>query len=102
MGNALRFLYGHCCKPSSGDSSDYAAAGSVSALAGDIFNFENTSEVNSKLLSTSHRSVIKTALDLLPIIANLDLKETLLSTILLCFIPVCVRVEGARRTQQAC
>ncbi|OMO75859.1 hypothetical protein COLO4_25814 [Corchorus olitorius] len=52
MGNALRFLYGHCCKPSSGgEPGSYAPHGvstanvGVSALADDIFQFENTSQV---------------------------------------------------------
>ncbi|KAJ8552663.1 hypothetical protein K7X08_020056 [Anisodus acutangulus] len=43
MGNALRFLYGHCCKPSA-DHSDSFTPG-VSALAHDLYNFEITSQV---------------------------------------------------------
>ncbi|XP_030540343.1 staphylococcal-like nuclease CAN2 [Rhodamnia argentea] len=52
MGNALRFLYGHCCKPSAAGDSDSlgphgvsAATVGVSALAQDLFNFEITSKV---------------------------------------------------------
>lgn len=41
MGNALRFLYGHCCKPST--DTDYQPG--VSALAHDLYNFEITSQV---------------------------------------------------------
>ncbi|KAF3948240.1 hypothetical protein ACB098_06G135600 [Castanea mollissima] len=52
MGNALRFLYGHCCKPTTaGDSESLghhgvsAATVGVSALAHDLFHFEITSQV---------------------------------------------------------
>lgn len=54
MGNALRFLYGHCCKPTTttgGDNGSLrphgisAATVGVSALAHDIFQFEITSQV---------------------------------------------------------
>ncbi|KAJ9128644.1 hypothetical protein P3X46_034659 [Hevea brasiliensis] len=52
MGNALRLLYGHCCKPTTtGDSESLgphgvsAATVSVSALAQDLFNFDITSQV---------------------------------------------------------
>ncbi|EEF41523.1 staphylococcal-like nuclease CAN2 [Ricinus communis] len=52
MGNALRFLYGHCCKPSTtGDSESLgphgisAATVGVSALAQDLFHFEINSQV---------------------------------------------------------
>ncbi|ESQ52751.1 hypothetical protein EUTSA_v10016915mg [Eutrema salsugineum] len=50
MGNALRFLYGKCCKPSTDDESlgphgVSAATVGVSALAHDLFNFEITSQV---------------------------------------------------------
>ncbi|KAG8651514.1 hypothetical protein MANES_07G136500v8 [Manihot esculenta] len=52
MGNALRFLYGHCCKPTTpGDSESLgphgvsAATVGVSALAQDLFNFDITSQV---------------------------------------------------------
>ncbi|PKI34422.1 hypothetical protein CRG98_045168 [Punica granatum] len=52
MGNALRFLYGQCCKPSAeGDSGSLGPHGvsastvGVSALAHDLFNFEITSQV---------------------------------------------------------
>ncbi|OIT22645.1 PREDICTED: staphylococcal-like nuclease CAN2 [Nicotiana attenuata] len=50
MGNALRFLYGHCCKPSA-DSDSLGHHGvthttvGVSALAHDLYNFEITSQV---------------------------------------------------------
>ncbi|CAN4103282.1 unnamed protein product [Withania somnifera] len=44
MGNALRFLYGHCCKPSA-DSDSLSYHHSVSALAHDLYNFEITSQV---------------------------------------------------------
>ncbi|KAF2296327.1 hypothetical protein GH714_037419 [Hevea brasiliensis] len=50
MGNALRLLYGYCCKPTTtGDSESLgphgvsAATVSVSALAQDLFNFDITS-----------------------------------------------------------
>ncbi|KDP21699.1 hypothetical protein JCGZ_03370 [Jatropha curcas] len=56
MGNALRFLYGHCCKPTTaGDSESLgphgvsAATVGVSALARDIFHFEITSQVPQEL-----------------------------------------------------
>lgn len=52
MGNALRFLYGNCCKPTtSGDSQSLGPHGitsssvGVSALAHDLVHFENTSQV---------------------------------------------------------
>ncbi|KAJ6891899.1 staphylococcal-like nuclease CAN2 [Populus alba x Populus x berolinensis] len=52
MGNALRFLYGHCCKPTTAGDSDSlgphgvsAATVGVSALARDLFHFEITSQV---------------------------------------------------------
>ena len=52
MGNALRFLYGHCCKPEAAGDSDSlgphgvsAATVGVSALAHDLFHFEITSQV---------------------------------------------------------
>ncbi|KAK4539055.1 hypothetical protein RGQ29_032009 [Quercus rubra] len=52
MGNALRFLYGQCCKPTTaGDSESLghhgvsAATVGVSALAHDLFHFEITSQV---------------------------------------------------------
>lgn len=52
MGNALRFLYGHCCKPSAAGDPDSlghhgvsAATVGVSALAQDLLNFEITSKV---------------------------------------------------------
>jgi endonuclease YncB( thermonuclease family) len=47
MGNALRFLYANCCKPTTSDD-PYAVSSStvgVSALAHDLFHFENTSQV---------------------------------------------------------
>ncbi|PPR96842.1 hypothetical protein GOBAR_AA23817 [Gossypium barbadense] len=50
MGNALRFLYGKCCKPSTSGDSDSVGppytttAPGVSALAYDHFNFETTSQ----------------------------------------------------------
>ncbi|XP_020885193.1 staphylococcal-like nuclease CAN2 isoform X2 [Arabidopsis lyrata subsp. lyrata] len=50
MGNALTFLYGKCCKPTTTDDSlgphgISAATVGVSALAHDLFNFEITSQV---------------------------------------------------------
>jgi hypothetical protein len=52
MGNALRFLCGHCCKPTeAGDSYSLgphgvsAATVGVSALARDLLHFEITSQV---------------------------------------------------------
>ncbi|KAB5538641.1 hypothetical protein DKX38_016174 [Salix brachista] len=50
MGNALRFLYGHCCKPETAGDSDSlgpvsAATVGVSVLAQDLFQFEITSQV---------------------------------------------------------
>ncbi|XP_061351715.1 staphylococcal-like nuclease CAN2 [Gastrolobium bilobum] len=52
MGNALRFLYGHCCKPTAAGDSDSlgphgvsSATVGVSALAHDLFHFEITSQV---------------------------------------------------------
>ncbi|KFK29803.1 hypothetical protein AALP_AA7G181300 [Arabis alpina] len=50
MGNALGFLYGKCCKPTTTDDSlgphgVSAATVGVSALAHDLFNFENSSQV---------------------------------------------------------
>ncbi|KAJ8764129.1 hypothetical protein K2173_005035 [Erythroxylum novogranatense] len=52
MGNALRFLYAHCCKPTvSGESESLGPHGvsttsvGVSALAHDLFNFEINSQV---------------------------------------------------------
>ncbi|KAK8978385.1 hypothetical protein V6N11_028388 [Hibiscus sabdariffa] len=55
MGNALRFLYGKCCKPSTTGDSDSVGppynttAPGVSALAHDLFNFEITSQVPEDL-----------------------------------------------------
>ncbi|VVB02892.1 unnamed protein product [Arabis nemorensis] len=50
MGNALRFLYGKCCKPTTDDESlrphgVSAATAGVPALAHDLFNFDITSQV---------------------------------------------------------
>ncbi|CAI0415590.1 unnamed protein product [Linum tenue] len=50
MGNALRFLYHNCCKPTAAGDYEYphaasAPAAGVSALAHDLFHFENTSQV---------------------------------------------------------
>ena len=50
MGNALGYLYGKCCKPTTDDDSlgphgVSAATVGVSALAHDLFNFEITSQV---------------------------------------------------------
>ncbi|AES99694.1 putative nuclease (SNase-like) [Medicago truncatula] len=45
MGNALRFLYANCCKPKTSDDDHPQSTVSVSALAHDLFNFENTSQV---------------------------------------------------------
>ncbi|KAK7320568.1 hypothetical protein VNO77_30172 [Canavalia gladiata] len=52
MGNALRFLYSHCCKPTAaGDSESLGPHGvssatvGVSALAHDLFHFDITSQV---------------------------------------------------------
>ncbi|CAN1325614.1 Uncharacterized 38.1 kDa protein [Linum perenne] len=58
MGNALRFLYHNCCKPTaSGDSDPYsvpphgvsASTVGVSALAHDLLHFESTSQVPAGL-----------------------------------------------------
>ncbi|XP_010537070.1 PREDICTED: staphylococcal-like nuclease CAN2 [Tarenaya hassleriana] len=54
MGNALRSLYGKCCKPTTADESlgphgVSAATVGVSALAHDLFNFEITSQVPEEL-----------------------------------------------------
>ncbi|CAN1812200.1 Uncharacterized 38.1 kDa protein [Linum perenne] len=58
MGNALRFLYHNCCKPTaSGDSDPYAVSPhgvsastvGVSALAHDLLHFESTSQVPAGL-----------------------------------------------------
>ncbi|TYI08339.1 hypothetical protein ES332_A10G292200v1 [Gossypium tomentosum] len=55
MGNALRFLYGKCCKASTSGDSDLVrtpcttTAPGVSALAHDHFNFETTSQVPEDL-----------------------------------------------------
>ncbi|CAJ1971069.1 unnamed protein product [Sphenostylis stenocarpa] len=52
MGNALRFLYSHCCKPTAaGDSDSLGPHGvssanvGVAALARDLFDFDNNSQV---------------------------------------------------------
>ncbi|KAJ4720154.1 staphylococcal-like nuclease CAN2 [Melia azedarach] len=52
MGNALRFLYGNCCKPSTEEDSGSlgphgvsASTVGVSALAQDLYHFEITSQV---------------------------------------------------------
>ncbi|MFQ6666252.1 hypothetical protein Gotur_032679 [Gossypium turneri] len=46
MGNALRLLYTHFCKPTTtaGDAGSFGSHGGVSALAHDIFQFELTSQ----------------------------------------------------------
>lgn len=44
MGNALRFLYGNCCKPSA-DADSLGHHPGVSALAHDLYNFEINSQV---------------------------------------------------------
>ncbi|XP_057485538.1 staphylococcal-like nuclease CAN2 isoform X2 [Actinidia eriantha] len=50
MGNALRFLYGHCCKPEAADSDSLGPHGvspatvGVSALARDIYHYEINSQ----------------------------------------------------------
>ncbi|KAL7229240.1 hypothetical protein ACSBR2_007859 [Camellia fascicularis] len=51
MGNALRLLYGHCCKPTADESDALghhgvsAATVGVSALAHDLYHYEITSQV---------------------------------------------------------
>ncbi|GMN41208.1 hypothetical protein TIFTF001_010433 [Ficus carica] len=47
MGNALRFLYRHCCNPTTtgGDNDHSLGPHGVSALARDLFQFEITSQV---------------------------------------------------------
>ncbi|CAL5322768.1 unnamed protein product [Camellia sinensis] len=51
MGNALRLLYGHCCKPAADESDTLghhgvsAATVGVSALAHDLYHYEITSQV---------------------------------------------------------
>ncbi|KAK4385272.1 Staphylococcal-like nuclease CAN2 [Sesamum angolense] len=54
MGNALRFLCGHCCRPSPesesiGHHGVTAATVGVSALAHDLYNFEITNQVPQEL-----------------------------------------------------
>ncbi|KAL0321796.1 UNVERIFIED_CONTAM: Staphylococcal-like nuclease CAN2 [Sesamum calycinum] len=54
MGNALRFLCGHCCRPSPesesiGHHGVTAATIGVSALAHDLYNFEITNQVPQEL-----------------------------------------------------
>ncbi|KAI3846025.1 hypothetical protein MKW92_016115 [Papaver armeniacum] len=44
MGNALRFLYGNCCKPKTQESDR-----GVSALVHDLANYENNSQVPARL-----------------------------------------------------
>ncbi|KAI3974687.1 hypothetical protein MKX01_004416 [Papaver californicum] len=51
MGNALRFLYGSCCKPKTQES-DYGisiSTAGVSALVRDLCNYENSSQVPERL-----------------------------------------------------
>ncbi|XVF24201.1 hypothetical protein REPUB_Repub13aG0107300 [Reevesia pubescens] len=45
MGNALRFLYSYCCKPTTAGDSGSLDPHGVSALSHDIFQFEITSQV---------------------------------------------------------
>ncbi|XP_042513674.1 uncharacterized 38.1 kDa protein-like [Macadamia integrifolia] len=51
MGNALRYLWGHCCKPSTQESESLgphgvsAATIGVSAIAHDLFHFDITAQV---------------------------------------------------------
>jgi hypothetical protein len=52
MGNALRFLYGQCCKPIAAGDTELpghhgvsAATVGLSALAQDLFHFEINSQV---------------------------------------------------------
>lgn len=48
MGNALGYLYGKCCKPTTDDDSlgpHGVSTVGLSALAHDLFNFEITSQV---------------------------------------------------------
>ncbi|XP_057485532.1 staphylococcal-like nuclease CAN2 isoform X1 [Actinidia eriantha] len=74
MGNALRFLYGHCCKPEAADSDSLGPHGvspatvGVSALARDIYHYEINSQfpeglskhvVSSKAAQSNCRSKFK-------------------------------------------
>lgn len=48
MGNALRLLYSHCCKPTTADdhfSGHHGISAGLSALAHDLYQFEITSQV---------------------------------------------------------
>ncbi|MCL7036942.1 hypothetical protein MKW94_027104 [Papaver nudicaule] len=49
MGNALRFLYGNCCKPKTQESDHGSVTAGVSALVHDLFNYENSSQVPERL-----------------------------------------------------
>lgn len=54
MGNALRLLYGHCCKPTAADdhfSGHHGVSAGVSALAHDLYQFEISSQVCSNSCS---------------------------------------------------
>lgn len=63
MGNALTFLYGKCCKPTTtneslGPHGVSAATVGVSALAHDLFNFEITSQVLHFLIEAAKYPLI--------------------------------------------
>jgi hypothetical protein len=64
MGNALRFLYANCCKPTTSDDPYAVSSSGVSALAHDLFHFENTSQVYLKniLNFVSHLKIAKNSL----------------------------------------
>ena len=54
MGNALRLLYGHCCKPTTADdhfAGHHSVSAGVSALAHDLYQFEITSQVSPNSIS---------------------------------------------------
>ncbi|KAM6574991.1 staphylococcal-like nuclease CAN2 isoform X1 [Cannabis sativa] len=60
MGNALRFLYRNCCKPTTADDDSFpphgVSAGGLSALASDLFHFDITSQVPEGLSKQVHSS----------------------------------------------
>ncbi|PON84319.1 Nuclease-like, OB-fold containing protein [Trema orientale] len=59
MGNALRLLYGYCCKPKTTDDDHHGVSAptvAVSALAHDLFNFDITSQVPEGLSKHVHSS----------------------------------------------
>lgn len=62
MGNAITYLFRQCCKPSSDSDGVSTSTASVSALAHDLFNFGNTSQVPeglSRHVASSKKSQAK-------------------------------------------